>query len=200
MATQANGMPQSNNNTRLDGATISHPWLPRIVAYVPPVEAVETVNVVTNSFDAEQGMAGGAAVNVSIKSGTNQFHGAGWEFHNNSAFKARNYFYCLYSCTGDPNRAPKDLQNQFGGAFGGPIMKNKLFFFADWERTTRRRAVTALRTVPTAAMRQGNFNGTGTTVYDPEHRRRQRNRPHSVPEQHRFRATASTAPRCTCRI
>ena len=58
MATQANGMAQSNNNTRVDGATISHPWLPRIVAYVPPVEAVETVNVVTNSFDAEQGMAG----------------------------------------------------------------------------------------------------------------------------------------------
>jgi hypothetical protein len=168
MATQANGMPQSNNNTRVDGATISHPWLPRIVAYVPPVEAVETVNIVTNSFDAEQGMAGGAAVNVSIKSGTNQFHGAVWEYHNNSALKARNYFYCLYSCTGDPDRAPKDLQNQFGGAIGGPIVKNKLFFFSDWERTTRRRSVTALRTVPTAAMRQGNFNGTGTTIFDPQ--------------------------------
>lgn len=167
MATQANGMPQSNNNTKLDGATISHPWLPRIVAYVPPVEAVETVNVVTNSFDAEQGMAGGAAMNVSIKSGTNEFHGAGWEFHNNSALKARNYFYCLYSCTGDPNRAPKDLQNQFGGMIGGPIVKNKLFFFTDWERTSRRRAVTAFRTVPTAAMRQGDFSATGATIYDP---------------------------------
>ena len=107
MATQANGMPQSNNNTKLDGATISYPWLPRIVAYVPPVEAVETVNIVTNSFDAEQGMAGGAAMNVSIKSGTNEFHGGGWIFHNNSAFKARNYFYCLYSCTGDPDRRPR---------------------------------------------------------------------------------------------
>ena len=60
MVTQANGMPQSSNNTKLDGATISHPWLPRLVAYLPPVEAVETVNVVSNSFDAEQGMAGGA--------------------------------------------------------------------------------------------------------------------------------------------
>jgi len=167
MATQANGMPQSNNNTKLDGATISHPWLPRIVAYVPPVEAVETVNVVTNSFDAEQGMAGGAAMNVSIKSGTNEFHGAGWIFHNNSAFKARNYFYCLYSCTGDPDRAPKDLQNQFGGMIGGPIVKNKLFFFTDWERTTRRRAVTALRTVPTLAMRQGDFSATGAIIHDP---------------------------------
>lgn len=167
MATQANGMPQSSNNTKLDGATISHPWLPRLVAYLPPVEAVETVNIVSNSFDAEQGMAGGAAMSVQIKSGTNEFHGGAWEYHTNSKMKARNYFYCLYSCTGDPNRAPKDLLNQFGGMAGGPIVKNKLFFFSDWERTTRRRAVTALRTVPTAAMRTGNFNGTGTTIYDP---------------------------------
>ncbi len=167
MVTQANGMPQSSNNTKLDGATISHPWLPRLVAYLPPVEAVEQVNVVSNSFDAEQGMAGGAAMNVTIKSGTNEFHGGGWEFVNNSALKARNYFYCLYSCTGDPNRAPKNIQNQFGGMFGGPIKKNKLFFFADWERTTRRQAAAALRTVPTAAMRTGNFSATGTTLYDP---------------------------------
>jgi len=167
MVTQANGMPQSSNNTKLDGATISHPWLPRLVAYLPPVEAVETVNVVSNSFDAEQGMAGGAAMNVTIKSGTNTFHGGGWEFLTNSRLKARNYFYCLYSCTGDPNRPPKNVQNQFGGMLGGPIIKNKLFFFADWERTTRRLAASALRTVATAAMRSGNFNGTGTTVFDP---------------------------------
>lgn len=167
MVTQANGLPQSSNNTKLDGATISHPWLPRLVAYVPAVEAIETVNIVSNSFDAEQGMAGGAAANVILKSGTNAFHGAGWEYHNNSAIKARNYFYCLYSCTGDPNQAPKNLQNQFGGMVGGPIVKNKLFFFSDWERTTRRQAAAALRTVPTAAMRAGDFNGSGTTIYDP---------------------------------
>jgi len=167
MVTQANGMPQSSNNTKLDGATISHPWLPRLVAYLPPVEAVETVNIVSNSFDAEQGMAGGAAMNVSIKSGTNSFHGGGWEFLTNSVLKARNYFYCLYSCTGDPNRAPKNVQNQFGAMIGGPIKKNKLFFFADWERTTRRLAASAFRTVPTAAQRTGDFNGTGTTIYDP---------------------------------
>ena len=167
MVTQANGMPQSSNNTKLDGATISHPWLPRLVAYLPPVEAVETVNIVSNSFDAEQGMAGGAAMNVTIKSGTNNYHGAAWEFLTNSQLKARNYFYCLYSCTGDPNRAPKNVQNQFGAMFGGPIKKNKLFFFADWERTMRRLAASALRTVPTANMRTGNFTGTGTTLYDP---------------------------------
>jgi hypothetical protein len=167
MVTEANGMPQSSNNTRLDGATISYPWLPRIIAYVPPVEAVETVNIVTNSFDAEQGMAGGAAMNVIIKSGTNQFHGGGWEFLTNSAVKARDYFYCLYSCSGDPNHAPKNVQNQFGAMAGGPIVKNKLFIFGDWERTTKRQAVSTFRTIPTSLLRGGDFNGTGTTVYDP---------------------------------
>src|SRR5260370_17736563 len=160
-------MTQSSKHTKVDGATISHPGLPRLVAYLPPVEAVEAVNIVSNSFDAEQGMAGGAAMNVTIKSGTNSYHGGGWEFLTNSDLKARNYFYCLYSCTGDPNRAPKNVQNQFGAMFGGPIKKNKLFFFSDWERTERRQAASAFRTVPTAALRGGDFNGTGTTVYDP---------------------------------
>jgi hypothetical protein len=167
MVTQSNGMPQSGNNTKLDGATISYPWLPRLVAYLPPVEAIETVNVVSSSFDAEQGMAGGAAMNVTIKSGTNELHGAAWEYHTNSQLKARNYFYCLYSCSGDPNQPPKNLNNQFGVAVGGPILKNKLFFFTDWERTTRRQTASAFRTVPTAALKAGNFMGTGTTIYDP---------------------------------
>ena len=130
MGTNANGVSYSNNNTRIDGATVSYPWLPHIVAYVPPAESIQTVNVVTNAFDAEQGMAGGAAMNVTIKSGTNQFHGSAWEFHNNSALKARNYFYCLYSCPGDPNQPAKNLMNQPGFTFGGPVKKNKLFFFA----------------------------------------------------------------------
>ena len=112
-------------------------------------------------------MAGGAAMNVTIKSGTNEFHGAAWEFSTNSKLKARNYFYCLYSCTGDPNRAPKNVQNQFGAMFGGPVIKNKLFFFGDWERTTRRQAASALRTIPTNALRNGDFTGTGTTIFDP---------------------------------
>jgi hypothetical protein len=167
MVTQSNGMPQSSNNTKLDGVTISYPWLPRLVAYLPPVEAIESVNVVSSSFDAEQGMAGGAAMNVAIKSGTNEFHGAAWEYHTNSELKARNYFYCLYSCSGDPNQPPKNLNNQFGAAVGGPILKNKLFFFGDWERTTRRQSASVLRTIPTTALIGGDFAGTGTTIYDP---------------------------------
>ncbi len=160
LGTNFNGVSYSNNNTRLDGATISYPWLPHIVAYVPPAEAIETVNVVTNSFDAEQGMAGGAAVNVQIKSGTNDFHGSGHWFHSNSKLAARNYFFL-----GD--RVPKNLFNQFGGTIGGPIIKNKLFFFANFERTTRRRHAFLNRTIATGAMRQGDFAGTGTTIFDP---------------------------------
>jgi hypothetical protein len=160
LVTNFNGVSRANNNTRLDGATVSYPWLPHIVAYVPPADAVETVNIVTNSFDAEQGMAGGAAVNVQIKSGTNEFHGSAHEFHTNSALRARNYFYY-----GD--RLPKNIQNQFGGTFGGPIIKNKLFFFGSWERTVRRQNASAFRTVPTDALRAGNFAGTGVTIFDP---------------------------------
>ena len=160
LGTNFNGVSYSNNNTRLDGATISYPWLPHIVAYIPPAEAIETVNVVTNSFDAEQGMAGGAAVNVQIKSGTNDFHGSGHWFHSNSKLAARNFFFL-----GD--RVPKNLFNQFGGTIGGPIIKNKLFFFANFERTTRRRHAFLNRTIATSALRQGDFSGTGATIFDP---------------------------------
>jgi carboxypeptidase family protein/TonB-dependent receptor-like protein len=162
LVTNFNGVSYSNNNTRLDGATVSYPWLPHIVAYVPPQDAVETVNIVTNSFDAEQGMAGGAAVNVQIKSGTNQFHGSAHEFHTNSRLKARPYFY------DQPGVLPKNIFNQFGGTFGGPIIKNKFFIFGSWEHTVRRQNVSAFRTVPTAALRQGDFRGTGALIYNPE--------------------------------
>jgi hypothetical protein len=87
-----NGVSSTGNSTKLDGATISYPWLPVNIAYVPPSEAIETVNVSTNSFDAEQGAAGGAAVNVQIKSGTNQLHGVLFERNQNNDMVAVNYF------------------------------------------------------------------------------------------------------------
>ena len=176
LGTNFNGVSRSNNNTRLDGATVSYPWLPHIMAYVPPAEAVETVNVVTNSFDAEQGMAGGAAVSVAIKSGTNAFHGTGHWFHTNSALRARNYFFV-------GTEVPKNDQNQFGSTFGGPIKHNKLFFFANWERTQRRQTASANRTVPTEALRRGDFTGTGTRDPRSRHRQRQRDGTPAVPRQ-----------------
>ena len=75
------GSSRSSNNTRIDGVSSTNIWLPHVTAYIPALEAIETVNVVTNSFDAEQGLAGGAAINVQIRSGTNDFHGSAFEYH-----------------------------------------------------------------------------------------------------------------------
>ncbi len=120
-----NGQSNQTVNTRIDGAQNAYPWLPANVAYVPPADAIETVNVVTNSFDAEQGMAGGAAVNVQIKSGTNQFHGSAHIFHTDQSLAARNYFQT------DPTIFPKKNRNnqyQWGGTFGGPIKTREAIF------------------------------------------------------------------------
>jgi hypothetical protein len=163
-----NGLSFQSANTRIDGVQDLYPWLPANVAYVPPSDAIETVNVVTNSFTAEQGMAGGAAVNVQIKSGTNHFHGNAHEMHTDENFVARNYFNTDTTIAAQKNKNRKN-QNQFGGAAGGPIVKDKLFFFADYERTTDRGlAGPDNRTLPTPAMITGDFTKAGyPVIYDP---------------------------------
>jgi hypothetical protein len=154
------GQTDERNDTRIDGAGNTFIWLPRLVAYSPPLETIEAVNVVTNSMDAETGMAGGAAVNVLTKSGTNSFNGTLFEYNSNGALKARNVFYF------DPQK-PKFNQNQWGGTLGGPILKNKLFFFGSHERTNRSINVSRFFTVPTVEARRGDFSSYGTTIYDP---------------------------------
>jgi hypothetical protein len=155
--TNMNGQSNQGINTRIDGAQDAYPWLPANVAYVPPANAIESVNVVTNSFDAEQGSAGGAAVNVQIKSGTNQFHGDAHEFHTDENFQARNYFATDKTLPGQ-QKFNANLQNQYGGTLGGPILRNKLFFFVDYERTTQsQKAGPDARVLPTAAMATGDF-------------------------------------------
>ena len=165
--TNINGLSNQGINTRIDGVQDAYPWLPANVAYVPPADAIEAVQVVTNSFDSEQGMAGGAAVNVQIKSGTNRFHGGGHWFRTDQNFAARNYFQT------DPTIFPKknrNNQNQYGGDIGGPIKRDKLFFFGDFDRTTQRQlAGPDTRTLPTAAMAAGDFTGLpgNPIIYDP---------------------------------
>jgi hypothetical protein len=168
LSVNVNGVSRLQNNTKIDGSSITYPWLPTNIAYVPPAEAIDTINVVTNAFNAEQGLAGGAAVNVTIKSGTNDFHGAGWIFNTDSHFFAQNFFH-------PTPQNNKNILNQFGVALGGPVWipkvfngKNKVFFFVDWERTTiRTGSPPKFLTLPTADLRGGNFSATGTTVYDP---------------------------------
>jgi len=82
-----NGASNQGNNTRIDGVSSTNVWLPHVVAYVPALESIETVNVVTNNFDAEQGITGGAAVTVITKSGTNTLRGTGFAMHDNSALR-----------------------------------------------------------------------------------------------------------------
>src|SRR5262245_4656812 len=162
-----NGASRSSNNTRIDGASTTNIWLPHVTAYVPALESIETVNVVTNSFDAEQGLAGGAAINVQIRSGSNVFHGSAFEFHNNQHLNARNFFL--------PKKADGSLQdrgkvvyNQYGGTIGGPLKKDKLFFFASYEGTKDRQyAERTNLTVPSMPIRTGDFRNTGVTIYDP---------------------------------
>src|SRR5207247_5267521 len=93
MATNINGQANTNNSTRTDGATNMNVWLPNHVMYVSPAETVDTVDVSTSSFDAEQGMAGGAAVTVITKSGTNNLRGSAIEYFNNDKLNAKPYFF-----------------------------------------------------------------------------------------------------------
>jgi len=156
-----NGTSSSSNDVRLDGASQFNVWLPHISAYVPALESIETVNVVTNNFDAEQGLAGGSAVNVQIKSGTNGLHGSGFWFHNNNAIKAKPFFLP------QGQRNPKWVFNQYGGTIGGPIKKDKVFYFVSYEGTRDHQYASRFATVPTAAMRAGNLSESDRPVYDP---------------------------------
>jgi hypothetical protein len=162
LAFNVNGSSRSSNNTRIDGASSTVIQLPHIVAYVPSLESIETVNVVTNSFDAEQGLAGGAAISVQTRSGTNDFHGAAFEYNSVQAIKAKPFFLPV------GQRKPKLVYNQYGGAVGGPIKKDKLFFFAAYEGTKDREAASKFGTVPTAAIKSGDMSASTRLIYDPD--------------------------------
>jgi len=158
LRTFVNGTAPNNNNTRLDGAVNTNVWLPHHVAYVAPAETIDTVNITTSSFDAEQGMAGGAAMTVVTKSGTNEFKGSAFALHENEGLRAKNYFA----------QSKLDTSRNIDGAtIGGPIMRNKVFFFASWEGTHERIGRFGFTGVPNDALRNGDFSGFNTTIYDP---------------------------------
>jgi outer membrane receptor protein involved in Fe transport len=157
-----NGVSRLQNNTRVDGASIVYPWLPTNTAYVPSSEAITEVSIVTNSFNAEQGMAGGAAINVVIKSGTNRLRGAGWGYDTDYGWRARNFFLAPTA------PKPDGYLAQFGGNVGGPLVKNRLFFFANAERIKRKQIAPVREfSLATDPLRRGDFSATGVTIYDP---------------------------------
>jgi hypothetical protein len=126
LAYMANGVSRSGNVMTIDGASVESTWLQQVSSYVPGLEAIEVVNVASSSYDAAQGFAGGAVVNVQVKSGTNQIHGSVFEYNFNNAMIAPPFFLPV----GQPN--PKSIVNDFGGTVVGPIVRNRLFYFLSY--------------------------------------------------------------------
>lgn len=159
---QANGQGNSANNVQVDGVDNNNPTL-GLTIYIPPAEAVQEVNISTSNYTAEFGRAGGAVVNVVTRGGTNEFHGALFDFHRNRELRARNFFNFV------PQAKPALIRNQYGATLGGPIVRNKTFFFGSFQGVNQRQATTQLNTIPVADWRGGNFSGvTGLTLYDPQ--------------------------------
>jgi hypothetical protein len=155
-ALTSNGQRAEGNNYLLDG-TDNNAALFGVAVVTPSVDAIQEFKVQTSTYSAEYGRAAGAVFNVAIKSGNNQFHGSAFEFLRNDKFDAITYF---------SRGKPSLRRNQFGGSVGGPIFKNKTFFFVNYEGYRDRRAVTSGFTVPSRAQRRGDFTGQ-PQVYDP---------------------------------
>jgi outer membrane receptor protein involved in Fe transport len=151
------GRPQ-NNNFLLDGTANTDGDFNKAILS-PSIDAIQEFKVQTSGYSAEFGRSGAGQINVITKSGGNDFHGVLYEFHRNSALDARP-FNTLGS------KLPKFIRHQFGGTFGGPIIKNKTFFFGNYEGIRRVQGLTFTGTVPTAAMRRGDFSGVAA-IYDP---------------------------------
>ncbi len=161
----SNGMRTTENNYMLNGVDnndmqIAAQGLQGEVVK-PIVDAVEEFKVQTNAYSAEFGKAAGGVLNLKIKSGTNTLHGSAFEFLRNQVMDARDYF----------NKVPQPQapfkRNQFGGTIGGPIVKNKVFFFAglEWER--RRESASVVNTLPTTKMLSGDFSEISARIFDP---------------------------------
>ena len=157
-----NGSPSTLSNTFiLDGAANKALQGQNYIGYVPEPEALQEVRIQTNSYDAQYGNNGGGVVSMTLKSGTNDLHGSAFEFNNNNGTKARPYF--LPSGQGKP----KYILNEFGATIGGPIVRNKLFYFGSYESTLHRETGATFTTVPTAAIRTGDESASPRVIYDP---------------------------------
>ena len=157
-ALSVNGARAISNNYMLDGGDNNDPQQ-NVAAIMPNPDALEEFSVLTNNFSAEYGRNMGAIVNAVTKSGTNAFHGSLYEFLRNDALDARNFFAL---------ETGKLRRNQFGGTFGGPVIRNKTFFFGSYEGVRQRQAqVFSSLVVPTAAERAGDFSQSARKPTDP---------------------------------
>ena len=164
-----NGQSGNANPTRTDGAMNVFVTMPHHTAYVAPAETIDTVSITTGSMDAETGMAAGAAITVTTKSGTNTFKGSAFEYFNNQKLNATPYYFGRGAT---PVKLPVERQTA-GGTLGGPILRNRLFFFSSYEGYFSDSSQYTFYSVPDAALRNGDFtnalnaNGTLQNIYDP---------------------------------
>lgn len=159
---RANGQGNSANNTMVDGVDNTNPTL-GLTIYIPPAESVQEVSVSTSSYSAEFGRAGGAVVNVVTRGGTNQLHGSLFEFHRNTKLRARNFFNVA------PQPKPTFIRNEFGASVGGPIKRDKTFFFGSYQGRYLRQSSTQTTTLPVDAWLAGDFAGVpGLNLFDPQ--------------------------------
>ncbi|MBY0507325.1 MAG: TonB-dependent receptor [Bryobacteraceae bacterium] len=157
MQSRVNGQSRLANNIQFEGVDNNH-RTGLLTAYIPPAEAIQTVDITTSNYDAEMGRAGGAVMNVTIKSGTNDFHGSLYEFNRVSRLAARRTDLLV---------KPPITYNYFGGTFGGAIVKNKTFFFGDYLGIRDRLGKGHRVNIPTTAFRAGDLSQSPTTIYDP---------------------------------
>ena len=167
----AHGQPMYQNSFIIDGVDNNNNVMGmqdrKAQVVVPSLDAVAEFKLESANYTAEQGRNSGAVMNVSIKSGTNQIHGSAFEYVRNDIFDARDTFNYV-DRDGDGKADPESLrQNQFGATVGGPIRRDRTFYFFSWEGRRERRAQSDLATVPTAAERSGLFAPTLAVIRDP---------------------------------
>jgi hypothetical protein len=164
LSSNVNGQSRLANNVQIEGVDNNH-RTGLLTVLIPSAEALETVSVTTSNYDAEFGRAGGAVTNVTLKSGTNQFKGSAFYFGNTDATVATNPFV--------DRTLPKERQkattayHQGGFTLGGPIIRNRLFFFGDYIRTNDDLGRINRYTLPTEAMRNGDFSASSVPIFDP---------------------------------
>jgi len=158
LSTEVNGQARLFNNLQIEGVD-DNERTGLLQIYIPPAEAIQTVDVSTSNYAAEFGRAGGAVTNVILKSGSNAFHGAAYEFNRVSALAAKPFFQKLA-------KAPSTY-NYYGANVGGPIIRSRLFFFGDILRIDDSRGKFDILTVPRDDFRGGDFSAVSQPIYDP---------------------------------
>ena len=157
---EVNGGREESNNFLLDGVDNNDPYISGYVVE-PPVDSVQEFKMVTSSYDAEYGRSGAGQINIITRRGTNDFHATAYEYLRNKVLDSRNYFDGAGFI-----KAPY-IRNQFGAGAGGPLRKDKTFFFANTDFFRRREGASQQAVVPTVAERAGNLSALGTTIINP---------------------------------